>query len=78
VEKATKNCGKNITHLCNPVTFFLAKIFHFVKTKSPKETPGQVNFLAQFPKQLPHFKQESYEIAPRYLEDLGTILAFFF
>jgi hypothetical protein len=40
VEKATKICGKNITHLCNPVTFFLAKIFHFVKTKSPKETPG--------------------------------------
>jgi hypothetical protein len=70
VEKGTKICGKNITQLCNPVTFFLAKIFHFVKTKSPKE---HLVFLAKFPKQLPHFKEESYEIA----QDIWRIWAHF-
>jgi hypothetical protein len=41
--------------------------------KSQGTTPGQVNFLAKFPKQLPHFKEESYEIA----QDIWRIWAQF-
>jgi len=41
----------------------MAKICHFVKRKTIPKQHGQRNFFGNFPKELSHFKEESYEIA---------------